>query len=179
MVMDMFYESISTHKKRRVHFHAFMQDTHKRIHNLRTHEGITSDPLPIIASELAHDAFVLCFDELQVTDITDAMILRRLFDELFKRGVVMVSTSNRPPDDLYQNGIQRASFIPAIELLKERCAVHSLNSGIDYRKRDDKRYHVYYSPLDNETNDRVRHLFNALCKDRKGIRLFALSQRLC
>ncbi|KAJ3016186.1 Lactation elevated protein 1 [Thoreauomyces humboldtii] len=134
MTMDLFYNAANFPRKRRVHFHAFMQDVHKRIHKLRVEKGVTYDPLPIIATELINDAWLLCFDELQVTDITDAMILRRLFDELFRRGMVMVTTSNRHPDELYQNGIQRQSFLPTIALLKERCKVHSLNSGIDYRK---------------------------------------------
>ncbi|XJO71959.1 hypothetical protein BDV3_001380 [Batrachochytrium dendrobatidis] len=162
MLMDLFYQTVPTPLKNRVHFHAFMQDVHKRIHKLRVHEGITSDPLPLIASELASEAWLLCFDEMQVTDIGDAMILRRLFSELFDRGVVMVTTSNRPPDDLYQNGIQRQSFLPAIDLLKNRCQVHSLNSGIDYRKQDHNRYQVYLSPLNIETDDIIRRLFNQL-----------------
>ncbi|KAL2919767.1 ATPase [Polyrhizophydium stewartii] len=162
MIMDLFYKTIDIQRKRRVHFHAFMQDTHKRIHQLRVHEGITSDPIPLIASELASEAWLLCFDELQVTDITDAMILRRLFSELFKRGVVMVTTSNRHPDDLYQNGIQRKSFLPAIDLLKERCKVHSLNSGIDYRKQDHQRVDTYLWPLNIETDDVMRRLFNEI-----------------
>eukprot|EP00842_Homolaphlyctis_polyrhiza_P004596 jgi/Hompol1/5137/HPOL_000842-RA len=138
MLMDLFYESIQTNRKRRIHFHEFMQDVHKRIHRLRTHEGITSDPIPLIAAELASDAWLLCFDEFQVTDIADAMILRRLLSALLERGVVLFTTSNRHPDDLYQNGIQRASFLPAIALLKERCSIVSLNSGIDYRKIGNK-----------------------------------------
>ncbi|KAI8925542.1 AFG1-like ATPase-domain-containing protein [Entophlyctis helioformis] len=157
MVMDLFYKTIPIERKRRVHFHAFMQDTHKRIHQLRVHEGIT-------------EAWLLCFDELQVTDITDAMILRRLFSELFKRGVVTVMTSNRHPNELYQNGIQRASFLPAIDLLKERCVVHSLNSGIDYRRQgkhisiglDAAACICPHSPLDIETDDMIRRLFNDL-----------------
>ncbi|KAH9274218.1 hypothetical protein BASA83_003526 [Batrachochytrium salamandrivorans] len=169
MIMDLFYQSINITRKRRVHFHAFMQDIHKRIHRLRVHEGITSDPLPLIALELANTAWLLCFDEMQVTDIGDAMILRLLlahtggfFFELFNRGVVMVTTSNRPPDDLYQNGIQRQSFLPAIDLLKSYCQVHSLNSGIDYRKADHHHYPVYFSPIDIETDDIVRRLFKEI-----------------
>ncbi|EGF83349.1 hypothetical protein BATDEDRAFT_1820, partial [Batrachochytrium dendrobatidis JAM81] len=168
MLMDLFYQTVPTPLKNRVHFHAFMQDVHKRIHKLRVHEGITSDPLPLIASELASEAWLLCFDEMQVTDIGDAMILRRLFSELFDRGVVMVTTSNRPPDDLYQNGIQRQSFLPAIDLLKNRCQVHSLNSGIDYRKQGNV-LKIYIScPLNIETDDIIRRLFNQLRGGTKG-----------
>ncbi|TPX33071.1 hypothetical protein SmJEL517_g03918 [Synchytrium microbalum] len=151
MTMDLFYSSCAITRKRRVHFHAFMQDVHRRVHQLRQSRGIGTDPIPYIADELASNAFLLCFDELQVTDITDAMILRRLFTELFNRGVVMVTTSNRPPDELYKNGIQRSSFIPAIELLKERCEVHTLNSGVDYRKQKRDKYRVFLYP-NNSTN---------------------------
>jgi protein AFG1 len=97
MLMDLFYESVPVERKRRVHFHAFMQDIHKRIHQLKE-EGIAHDPLPIISASLAKDAWLLCFDELQVTNIVDAMLLRRLFTKLFDHGVVMVATSNRHPD---------------------------------------------------------------------------------
>ncbi|KNC98415.1 uncharacterized protein SPPG_06119 [Spizellomyces punctatus DAOM BR117] len=167
MVMDLFYNTIHVDRKRRVHFHAFMQDVHRRIHQLRTQKGVTYDPLPIIATELANDAWLLCFDELQVTDITDAMILRRLFDELFKRGVVVVTTSNRPPDELYKNGIQRQSFLPCIALFKERCHVHSLNSGIDYRKQERERLRVYFTPLNQKTEKTVNLIFNKLARNGK------------
>ncbi|KAI8592929.1 AFG1-like ATPase-domain-containing protein [Geranomyces variabilis] len=167
MVMDLFYNSTNIDRKRRVHFHAFMQDVHRRIHQLRIDKGVTYDPLPIIATELTNEAWLLCFDELQVTDITDAMILRRLFDELFKRGMVMITTSNRHPDELYQNGIQRASFLPTIALLKERCRVHSLNSGIDYRK--EAKHSVSYSdsPLNNATKHHVDAIFKKLTEGQK------------
>ncbi|KAJ3059738.1 hypothetical protein HDU99_006230, partial [Rhizoclosmatium hyalinum] len=134
LTMDMFYHSLDIPRKRRVHFHAFMQDVHRRVHQLRKDKGVSYDPTPLIAQELANDAWVLCFDELQVTDIADAMLLRRLFTELYKRGVVTVVTSNRPPDELYKNGLQRKSFLPTIELLKSQNLVHPLDSGIDYRQ---------------------------------------------
>lgn len=140
MCMDLFYNSLpSDMKKKRVHFHAWMLDIHARIHEYRVrnkpHYSHAMDPIVSIASDISNDTYVLCFDELQVTDIADAMILRNLLYELMKTGVVIVFTSNRHPDELYKNGIQRSSFIPCIELLKERCEVVSLNSGIDYRKR--------------------------------------------
>ncbi|KAJ3290653.1 hypothetical protein HK104_006613 [Borealophlyctis nickersoniae] len=166
MVMDLFYHSIDIPRKRRVHFHAFMLDVHRRVHQLRVERNITHDPIPTIATELVNDAWLLCFDELQVTDITDAMILRRLLDELFKRGMVMVTTSNRPPDELYKDGIQRKSFLPTIDLLKERCVVHTLNSGIDYRKQARKKVNVFFSPLSLETQVQVDRVFKKLAKGK-------------
>ncbi|KAI8813510.1 AFG1-like ATPase-domain-containing protein [Cladochytrium replicatum] len=176
MVMDLFYNSIPIERKRRIHFHAFMHDVHRRIHAARTALNVKHqqqfDAIPPIAQELANEAWLLCFDELQVTDISDAMILRfeymrgfgvggnahlvvlarrRLFTELFNRGTVMVTTSNRPPDDLYKNGIQRSSFVPTIDLLKERCLVHTLNSGIDYRRQKREKVGVFMCPLNEET----------------------------
>ncbi|KAI8806287.1 AFG1-like ATPase-domain-containing protein [Cladochytrium replicatum] len=155
MVMDLFYNSIPIERKRRIHFHAFMHDVHRRIHAARTALNVKHqqqfDAIPPIAQELANEAWLLCFDELQVTDISDAMILRRLFTELFNRGTVMVTTSNRPPDDLYKNGIQRSSFVPTIDLLKERCLVHTLNSGIDYRRQKREKVGVFMCPLNGET----------------------------
>lgn len=133
--MDLFYNTVPIQRKRRVHFHALMQDVHARVHRLKTKHGYSYDPIPVIAAELAKDAWLLCFDEFQVTDIADAMILRHLFKGLFKQGVVLVTTSNRHPDELYKNGIQRKSFLPAIDNIKKRCVIHCLDSGVDYRQR--------------------------------------------
>ena len=102
MLMDLFYDSLShISRRKRIHFHAFMQDVHKRVHLLRMQNGITSDPIPLIATNIVNESWILCFDEFQVTDITDAMILRRLLNELFKLGLIMLTTSNRPPDGKY------------------------------------------------------------------------------
>ncbi|KAJ3417313.1 hypothetical protein HDV05_005769 [Chytridiales sp. JEL 0842] len=146
MTMDLFFNTLDIQRKRRVHFHAFMLDIHRRVHYLRKDRNITYDPIPHIAQELANDAWLLCFDELQVTDITDAMILRRLFAELFERGVVMVTTSNRPPDDL----------------LKERMIVHSLDSGIDYRMADRKQKQVFFWPLGPGADAKIARVWNEL-----------------
>ncbi|TDL29857.1 AFG1-like ATPase [Rickenella mellea] len=165
MLMDLFYDTLplSVKRKRRVHFHAFMIDVHKRVHAAKIALGPSGgDPIIPVARDLAAEANVLCFDEFQVTDIVDAMILRRLLGYLLDFGTVSVMTSNRHPDDLYKNGIQRESFIPCIELLKGRFEVINLDSGTDYRRIPRALSHVYYHPLDKQNVDEVNKIFTAL-----------------
>lgn len=131
MLMDLFYEELpKTWKKRRTHFHDFMLNVHSR---LQKQKGM-SDPLQVVAEDLSKEARLLCLDEFMVTDVADALILNRLFGHLFERGIVMVTTSNRAPDQLYEGGLQRDLFLPFIALLRERCNVHEIGSSVDYRK---------------------------------------------
>ncbi|KAH7887516.1 AFG1-like ATPase-domain-containing protein [Phlebopus sp. FC_14] len=164
MLMDLFFNSLppAISRKRRVHFHAFMIDVHKRLHAAKAAMADAGDPIPPVARDLAREAYVLCFDEFQVTDIADAMILRRLFEGLLKYGVVCVITSNRHPDELYKNGIQRSSFIPAIELLKSHFQVTDLDSGTDYRRIPRALSHVYYHPLTPENEAELDKIFHSL-----------------
>ncbi|KAL5530062.1 AFG1 [Sanghuangporus sanghuang] len=165
MLMDLFYETLPPRirKKRRVHFHAFMVDVHKRVHALKTSWGMSGgDPIGPVARDLASEAAVLCFDEFQVTDIVDAMILRRLLETLRNQGVVTVMTSNRHPDELYKNGIQRSSFIPCIELLKTKYDVINLDSGTDYRRIPRALSNVYLHPLSPENKEEINKTFVAI-----------------
>jgi len=146
MLMDMFFATAPVERKRRVHFYAFMLEVHERIHARRR---MKSDPIPAVAQEVARDATLLCFDEFQVTDIADAMILGRLFGALFEAGVVVVATSNRAPDDLYKDGLQRERFLPFIELLKEKLDILELDDGRDYRLVRFAGRQVYFTPADD------------------------------
>ncbi len=131
MAMDLFFETASAEPKRRVHFHGFMQEVHDRLKKERA-KG-TSDPLPKIAKQIAETAQLLCFDEMQVTDVTDAMIVGRLFEGMLAGGVTIVATSNRPPDDLYKNGINRDVFLPFIKIIKDQLDILHLDSDTDHR----------------------------------------------
>ncbi len=156
MLMDMFFAMAPSKKKRRAHFHEFMADVHNRIaaHRLKIKNGDTklSDPVPPVAADLFAEAELLCFDEFSVTDIADAMILSRLFSELFSLGCVLVTTSNVEPDNLYREGLNRALFTPFITLLKTYVDVVTLDSPTDYRMEKDDSQPVYLTPLNAETD---------------------------
>jgi len=159
MLMDMFYYCAQTEMKKRVHFNSFMLDVHSRIHRLKIETKAqleagsklkNFDPIAPVALEISKECALLCLDEFQVTDIADAMILKRLFQKMFGHGVVLVATSNRKPDDLYIGGIQRSNFVPFIPILERHCEVIDLDSEQDHRLRnapsDNKSFFIYSDP---------------------------------
>lgn len=164
MLMDLFFDTLpsSVHSKTRIHFHNFMQDVHKRLHKMKMSHGSDVDAVPFVAAEIATEANVLCFDEFQCTDVADAMILRRLLEALMAHGVVLVTTSNRHPNDLYKNGIQRESFVPCIELLKARLTVINLDSPTDYRKVPRPSSGIYFHTLGPEADAHADKWFHYL-----------------
>jgi cell division protein ZapE len=160
-LVDCFYECLPIEKKVRIHFHRFMQNVHKELKSL----GNIESPLKIVADRLAEKTQVLCFDEFHVADITDAMLLSGLLDALFERGVVLVTTSNQHPDQLYQGGLQRERFLPAIDLLKKYTDIVNVDSGIDYRLQFLDQAEIYHSPLDDHANAMLEDDFTHVCPD--------------
>lgn len=151
MLMDMFFQLAPVEKKRRCHFHEFMADVHNRVHahrqKLKNGETKQADPIPPVAAQLLAEAELLCFDEFTVTDIADAMILARLFTELFAHGCTLVTTSNVLPDNLYRDGLNRGLFLPFVDLLQKHVEVVTLDSPTDYRMEKIKSLPVYVTPL--------------------------------
>lgn len=162
MLMDMFVAGLDGIPARRVHFHAFMQEIHAKMHEARK-TGV-DDAIAPVAAEVAQDLRLLAFDEMQISDITDAMIVGRLFQALFAAGVVVVTTSNRVPDDLYKNGINREVFVPFIALIKDHMVVHELASPTDYRQDRLAGSKVYFTPVNADS----RAAMNAVWDDLAG-----------
>ncbi|SDJ90811.1 cell division protein ZapE [Billgrantia gudaonensis] len=157
-LVDAFYETLPFPDKMRTHFHRFMQ----RVHNDLGHYKGERNPLTLVAGKFAAEARVICFDEFFVKDITDAMILANLLEALFERGVVLVATSNIEPDELYRDGLQRARFLPAIDLLKRHCEVVNVDSGIDYRLRALERAEIFHAPLDAAAETELARSFREI-----------------
>ncbi|SIO51754.1 cell division protein ZapE [Rhodovulum sp. ES.010] len=157
MLMDFFCANVAVEGKRRVHFHAFMQEVHSGLHAARS--GGAGDALKPVAAEMFKDLRLLCLDEMQITDITDAMIVGRLFELMFGAGVTVVTTSNRVPGDLYKDGLQRDRFVPFIRLIEERLEVMHLASPTDYRQNRLTGADVYFTPADRLAREAMSEIW--------------------
>jgi len=159
-LMDSFHICAPASRKLRTHFHHFMQDVHHRLRDLQGQE----DPLAQIGRDLAREVRLLCLDEFQVADIGDAMVLRRLLETLFEQGVVLVTTSNVEPDELYRNGLQRSQFLPAIELIRQNLEIVRVDAGIDYRLRALEQAGTYHTPINGATDERLNRAFLTIAR---------------
>jgi cell division protein ZapE len=171
MLMDLFFASAPIQPKRRVHFHAFMQEVHQRLGTLRRRADQRSqdDVISTLARDMAGAARLLCFDEFHVQNIADAMILGRLFDHLFEAGVIIVATSNFAPDRLYENGLNRDRFLPFIERLKTRLEIVPLAGPTDYRLERLQDVPVYYAPSGPDADKALSVIFATLTDDAAGM----------
>ncbi|MGA8699306.1 MAG: cell division protein ZapE [Xanthobacteraceae bacterium] len=172
MLMDLFFDSSPVERKRRAHFHEFMLDVHERIFLIRQKmkfgEHADEDPIRLVAEELAEESWLLCFDEFHVTDIADAMILGRLFAQLFERGIVVVATANVPPDELYKDGLNRALFVPFIAMLNARMDVVRLAARTDFRLEKLVGQPVWYLPDDATADPRLDDAWRRLTGGNHG-----------
>ncbi|MFV0574054.1 MAG: cell division protein ZapE [Vibrio sp.] len=173
-LMDLFFDALPHNKKSRMHFHRFMLRVHSELSSLKD----TSDPLEVVADRFKQETDIICFDEFFVSDITDAMILGTLFEALFKRGIILVATSNIPPKDLYKNGLQRARFLPAIKLIEERCIEVNVDSGVDYRLRTLEQAEIYHFPLDAKAKENLDSYYTQLSRDEcRGVTSIHINHR--
>jgi cell division protein ZapE len=172
MLMDFFFEASPVKRKRRAHFHEFMLDVHERVFEIRQKikrgEEVDEDPIRLVAAQLAEEAWLLCFDEFHVTDIADAMILGRLFERLFERGVVVVATSNVAPDQLYKDGLNRALFVPFIHMLEAHMDVVRLEARTDFRLEKLAGMPVWYVPADAVADAALDDVWRRLTGGREG-----------
>lgn len=162
MLMDLFYDSLTIPNKRRVHFHEFMLEVHARLKDARERpdrERDDFDPIHPVAKDIAAQAKLFAFDEVVVNNAADAMILSRLFKQLWERGTVIVATSNRPPDDLYKDGLNRDLFLPFIEELKEKCEILPLNGPVDYRRHRLGSVDLWYTPNGDKSTAEISEAF--------------------
>jgi cell division protein ZapE len=157
-LMDSFFAGVPTARKRRVHYHRFMQEVHR---GLAARQGRV-DPLIAFARDIAREIRLVCLDEFHITDITDAMLMRRLLEGLFAQGVVLVTTSNFAPDELYLHGLQRTQFLPAIELIKQRLDVINVDGGTDYRLRELEKAGIYHTEA--EADARLEQAFGTIVR---------------
>ena len=161
VIMDGFFSMLPYRRKRRVHFHEFMAGVHERMRHIHQQE----DPLKQVAAEIAVQTRVLCFDEFHVSDIADAMILQRLFENMIQWGVVLVITSNYAPDDLYPDGLQRDRFLPAIQMLKQHLDILEIHGDLDHRMRPLEQLATYFTPLGRDSARAMREAFHAFCPE--------------
>ncbi len=159
-LMDSFYRCLPLVRRRRVHFHHFMRDVHRELRELKGR----ANPLDALAERIARRYRLICFDEIAVSDVADAMILGRLLGRTIDRGVVYCMTSNYHPDELYKGGLKREDFVPTIALLKDRLDVVHVDGGTDYRKRTLRQVRTYHSPLTPETNDALMRTFERIAE---------------
>jgi cell division protein ZapE len=160
MLMDLFHAHAGIARKRRVHFHAFMQEIQSGLHEAR--KSGAEDALKPVAEAVIRDVDLLCFDEMQITDIADAMIVGRLFEMLFDAGVVVVTTSNRPPEDLYKHGLNRQLFLPFIAILNDKLEVHEITSLTDYRQHRLEGEKTYFAPANAESRRAIDEIWRDL-----------------
>lgn len=176
-LVDTFFECLPFERKKRIHFHRFMHKVHHELRELKEQR----DPLQLVAQRFAEQARVLCFDEFFVADITDAMLLAGLLRGLFQRGVTMIATSNIPPDRLYWNGLQRARFFPAIELIKTHMQVAQIDGAVDYRLRHLEQAELYHYPLDSRADTALLGAFEHVAPEpgREGVSLEIEGRHIC
>ena len=175
-LMDCFYDSVPYRRKKRIHFHAFMQQIHR---DLEQYKG-EPDPVVKVAEQISREARLLCFDEFHVSDIADAMILGRLMEGLFKHGVILVMTSNYPPSMLYPNGLHRDSFLPTIALLNKNLDVFEVEAGIDYRLRALEQVEIYHHPADAAAEKKMLDYFRMVAGEegKKGGSIEVLGRQI-
>jgi cell division protein ZapE len=167
MLMDLFFSEAPIQRKKRIHFNSFMTDVHAQIHRERQRVD-SSDPIPPVAEAIAKDAHLLCFDEFQVSDVADAMILGRLFEQLFALGTVVVATSNTPPDRLYEEGLNRQLFLPFIDMIKQRLEIVELNGPLDFRLQRMSGVNVYLHPLGPQSDVAMDATWRTLTDGARG-----------
>ncbi|KFX68410.1 ATPase [Pseudomonas taeanensis MS-3] len=166
-LVDTFFDALPFEQKMRTHFHRFMKRVHEEMRTLKGEKN----PLTIIGRRFADEARVICFDEFFVSDITDAMILAMLLEELFKNGVTLVATSNIVPDGLYKDGLQRARFLPAIALLKQHTEIVNVDSGVDYRLRALEQAELFHWPLDAAAEESLQKSFTSLLPEHCSVQV--------
>jgi len=171
-MMNMFYDQVQVKEKKRIHFHEWMIDVHTRMHKKQKGSSAdtsqsSDDMIEQVAADMLQEAWLLCFDEFQVTHISDAVIMKRIFTVLFERGAVVVATSNRPPEDLYLNGLNRPLFLPFIPMVEKFCKVHNIQGDQDYRMESEKGDDVVYITPDGEKEKALlEQKFEEMCEGR-------------